>query len=60
MDQKVFPFEPAMGRSDAERRAVSFIHRLWPPLMIIAGLGLTAAWILLIAYGLLLLLGLPL
>jgi hypothetical protein len=49
-----------MARSDAERRAVSFIHRLWPPLMIIAGLGLTAAWIMLIAYGLLLLLGLPL
>jgi hypothetical protein len=60
MDQKVFPFEAAMVRSDAERRAIPLLQRLWPPLVIAVGLLLTAAWIALIGYGLFILVGLPL
>jgi hypothetical protein len=60
MDQKVFPFEAAMVRSEAERQAVPLLQRLWPPLIIAVGLVLTVAWIALIGYGLLILVGLPL
>jgi hypothetical protein len=59
MDQKVFPFETAVARSDAERRATPLLQRLWPPLMIAMGLVLTLAWIALIGYGLLVLIGVP-
>lgn len=57
LDQKVFPFEAAMARSDAERRAMPLFQRLWPPLMVVVGLVLTVAWIALIGYGLLVLIG---
>jgi hypothetical protein len=59
MDQKVFPFGPAMVQSDAERRAVPFFQRLWPLLMVALGLVLTVAWTALIGYGLYILIGLP-
>jgi hypothetical protein len=36
------------------------VQRLWPPLMIAAGLMLTVAWIALIGYGLFILVDLPL
>ena len=29
-----------------------FIRRIWPPAMIVLGLGLTATWISLLGYGL--------
>lgn len=32
-------------------------QRLWPPLMVVVGLVLTVAWIALIGYGLLVLIG---
>lgn len=59
MDQKVFSFESAMVRSDAERRAVPFFQRLWPLLMVVLGLVLTVAWIAIIGYGLYILIDLP-
>ena len=39
----------------APATADQLIHRIWPPAMIALGLGLTAAWIGLLGYGLVLL-----
>ena len=41
-----------------ERSSEPFIQRIWPPLGIGVGLGLTAAWTALLGYGLIILIGL--
>ena len=33
-------------------KAKPFFYRIWPPVMVVFGLGLTAAWTSLLGYGL--------
>jgi hypothetical protein len=58
-DKRIFPFEPSIA-SPGGPPADRFIRRVWGPARVAMGLGLTAAWIALIAYGLVLLLAFPL
>jgi hypothetical protein len=61
MDQnQVFPLEPSMAPTGATPGPDSLIRRIWPPLLIGLGLGLTVAWVALMAYGLIVLIPLPL
>jgi hypothetical protein len=62
MDQnQVFPLEPSMAPTGPTTAGSDpLIRRIWPPVLVGLGLGLTVAWVALMAYGLVVLLALPL
>jgi hypothetical protein len=60
MDQnQVFPLGSSMAPTGATPGPNSLIRRIWPPVLIGLGLGLTVAWVALMAYVLVILLPLP-
>jgi hypothetical protein len=58
MDQnQIFPLDRTMAPVARAPEALSLVRRVWAPVVIGLGLMLTAAWVSLLAYGFVILLG---